>query len=78
MRKKPLTQYRAVARGGAWRNPKLTGAPYVCEQCHLDARSGNDGTLTLQAVTIIEMAPTDVYADCGARLLEEREAKDQA
>ena len=60
------------ARGGAWRNPKPTGGPYVCEQCRLDACGGNDATLTMQAVTTIELAPTDVCTDCGARLLEER------
>ena len=65
-----MTQRWAFARGGAWRNPKPTGGPYGCEQCRLDACGGNDGTLTLQAVTIIELAPTDVCADCGARLLE--------
>ena len=35
-------------------------------------------TLTLQAVTVIELAPADVCANCGARLLEELKAKDQA
>ena len=44
----------------------------------LDARSGNDSTLTLQAVTTIELAPTDVCANCGARLLEETAAQDRA
>ena len=38
--------YWAFARGGAWRNPKPTGGPYVCEQCRLDACGGNDTTLT--------------------------------
>ena len=65
-----MTKYWAFARGGAWRNPKPTGGPYVCEQCRLDARGGNDATLTIQAVTTIELTPTDVCADCGARLLE--------
>ena len=65
------TKYWAFARGGAWRNPKPTGGPYVCEQCRLDACGGNDATFTLQAVTTIELAPADVCADCGARLLEE-------
>ena len=73
-----MTKYWAFARGGAWRNPKPTGGPYICEQCRLDARSGNDGTLILQTVTIIELVPTDVYADSGARLLEERKVKDRA
>ena len=73
-----MTKYWAFARGGAWRNPKPTGGPYVCEQCRLDARSGNDSTLTLQAVTAIELAPTDVCDDCGARLLEESEAPNRA
>ena len=53
-----MIQHWAFARGGAWRNPKPTGVPYVCEQCRLDARSGHDGTLTLQAITTIELAPT--------------------
>ena len=66
-----MIQHWAFTRGGAWRNPEPTGGPYVCEQCRLDARSGNDSTLTLQAVTAIELAPTDVCDDCGARLLEE-------
>ena len=66
------------ARGGAWRKPKPTGGPYVCEQCRLDACGGNDATLTMQAVTTTELAPADVCADCGARLLEELEVKDRA
>ena len=73
-----MTRYWALARGGAWRNPKPTGGPYVCEQCRLDACGGNDRTLTLQAVTTIELAAADVCADCGARLLEEREVKERA
>ena len=73
-----MTKYWAFARSGAWRNPEPTGGPYVCEQCRLDARSGNDATLTMQAVTVIELTPADVCADCGARLLEERGVKDQA
>ena len=35
-----MTKYWAFARGGAWRNPKPTGGPYVCEQCRLDACGG--------------------------------------
>ena len=66
-----MTKYWTFAQGGAWRNPKPTGGLYVCEQCGLAARSGNDSTLTLQAVTAIELAPVDICADCGARLLEE-------
>ena len=73
-----MTKYWVLARGGAWRNPKPTGGPYVCEQCRLDACGGNDATLTMQAVTTIELAPADVCADCGARLLEELEVKDRA
>ena len=73
-----MTRYWVLARGGAWRNPKPTGGPYVCEQCRLDACGGNDATLTMQAVTTIELAPADVCADCGARLLEELEVKDRA
>ena len=74
-----MTKYWASARGGAWRNPKPTGGPYVCEQCRLDACGGNDATLTMQAViTTEELAPADVCADCGARLLEELEVKDRA
>ena len=73
-----MTRYWTFARGGVWRNPKPIGGPYVCEQCRLDACGGNDRTLTLQAVTTIELAPADVCADCGARLLEEREIKDPA
>ena len=71
-----IMKHWTFARGGAWRNPKPTGGPYVCEQCRLDACGGNDATLTLQAVTTMELAPADVCADCGARLLEERELKD--
>ena len=74
----PMARYWEFARGGAWRNPQQTGGPYVCEQCRLDACGGNDATLTMQAVTTIELAPADVCADCGARLLEEREVKDRA
>ena len=55
------------ARGGAWRNPNPDGGPYICEQCRLDARSGNDGTLTLQTVTEIELAPADAHLDGGGR-----------
>ena len=73
-----MTKNWAFARGGAWHNSKPTGGTYVCEQCRLDACGGNDGTLTLQAVTVIELALTDVCADCDARLLEERDAEDQA
>ena len=43
-----MTKYWAFARGGAWRNPKPTGGPYVCEQCRLDACGGNDATLTIR------------------------------
>ena len=42
-----MTKYWAFARCGAWHNQKPTGGLYVCEQCRLDARSGNDSTLTL-------------------------------
>ena len=73
-----MTKYWAFARGGAWRNPKPTGGPYVCEQCRLDACGGNDATLTMQTVTTLELAPADVCANCGARLLEELEVKDRA
>ena len=66
-----ITRYWAFARGGAWRNPKPTGGPYVCGQCRLDACGENDRTLTMQAVTTIELAPADVCAGCGARLLKE-------
>ena len=73
-----MTPYWAFARGGAWRNPKSIGGPYVCEQCRLDTCSGNDSTLPIQAVTTTELTPADVCADCGARLLEERKVKDRA
>ena len=73
-----MIKYWAFARGGAWRNPKPTGGPYVCEQCRLDACGGNDRTLTMQAVTTTELALADVCAYCGARLLEELEVKDRA
>ena len=73
-----MIQHWTFARGGAWRNPKPTGGPYVCEQCRLDACGGKDGAFTLQAVTTIELAPADVCADCGARLLKELEAQDRA
>ena len=53
----PMTKYWAFARGGAWRSPKPTGGPYVCEQSRLDACGGNDTTLTMQTVTTIELAP---------------------
>ena len=72
-----MTKYWVFTQGGAWRNLKPTGSPYVCERCRLDARSGNDSTFTLQAVTTIELAPTDVCGDCGVRLLEELKSKDQ-
>ena len=32
----------------------------------------------LQAVTVIELDPTDVCANCGARLLEKTAAQDRA
>ena len=61
-----MTKDWAFARGGAWRNPKPTGGPYICEQCRLDACGGNGGTLTLEAITIIELAPVDMLtAGCG-------------
>ena len=72
-----MTKHWTFARGGAWRNPKPTGNPYICEQCRLDARSRSNPTLTLQAITEIELAPADVCGDCGARLLEELKSKDQ-
>ena len=31
-----MTKYWTFARGGAWRNPKPTGGPYVCEQCRIE------------------------------------------
>ena len=64
-------KYWVFTQGGAWRNLKPTGSPYTCEQCRLDARSRSNPTLTLQAVTEIEVGPVDVCGDCGARLLEE-------
>ena len=74
-----MAKYWAFAQGGAWRNPKPTGGPYICEQCCLDATDKNDGILiALQAVTVIELVPTDVCADCGERLVEELEIKDRA
>ena len=73
-----MTEYWTFARGGTWRNPKPTGGLYICEQCRLDAHSRNDSTLTLQAVTAIELAPTDVCADCGKPLLKVLEVKDRA
>ena len=73
-----MTKYWAFARGGAWRNPKPTGGPYVCEQCRLDACGGNDRTLTMQAVTTMELVPANVCANCAANLLEEQEVKDLA
>ena len=48
------------ARGGAWRNSKLTGGPYVCEQCRLDACGGNDATLTIH---------TAIRPHCGVALV---------
>ena len=50
-----MTQHWAFARGGAWRNPKPSGGPYVCEQCRLNSCSGNEGTLTLQAEWVGEL-----------------------
>ena len=73
-----MTKYWVFTQGGAWRNLKPTGNPYICEQCRLDARSKSNPILTLQTVTEIELAPTDVCGDCGARLLEEGEAQDRA
>ena len=62
-----IMKHWTFARGGAWRNPNHDGGPYICEQCRLDARSGNDGTLTLQAVIEIELAPADIYSGCAER-----------
>ena len=73
-----MTKYWVFTQGGAWRNLKPTGNPYICEQCRLDARCKSNPILTLQAVTEIELAPADVCGDCGARLLEEGEAQDRA
>ena len=72
-----MTKYWVFTQGGAWRNLKPTGSPYVCEQCRLDARSRSNSNLTLQAVTVIELAPTDVCGDCGARLLEKPKPKER-
>ena len=72
-----MTKYWVFTQGGAWRNLKPTGNPYVCEQCRLDARSRSNSNLTLQAITVIELAPTDVCDDCGARLLEELKPKER-
>ena len=53
-----MTKYWVFTQGGAWRNPKPTGNPYICEQCRLDARSRSNPTLhPVQAVTKIELAP---------------------
>ena len=41
-------------------------------------RCWRSATLTMQALTTIELDPADVCADCGARLLEEWEVKDRA
>ena len=49
-----MTKYWVFTQGGAWRNLKPTGTAYVCEQIRLDARSGNDANLTLEAVTTRE------------------------
>ena len=69
----------AFARGGAWRNPKPTGGRSLsASNAAWMPASGNDGTLTTEAVTTIELTPMDVCAECGVRLLEELEAKDQA
>lgn len=76
--KRTMIQHWTFARGGAWRNPKPTGGPYVCEQCRLDACGGKEEPFTLQAVTTIELAPAGVCADCGARLLKELETQDRA
>ena len=73
-----MTQYWAFARGGAWRNPKPTGGPYICEQCRPDARSGNDSTLTLQAVTAIELALWTYAATAGRGCWRKRRAKIEA
>ena len=74
-----MTRYWALARGGAWRSPKPTGGPYVCEQCRLDACGGNDRTPHHAGRhKQSSWSPADVCADCGARLLEEREVKDRA
>ena len=52
-----MIKYWVFTQGGAWRNLKPTGNPYICEQCRLDARSKSNPILTLQAVTTIELAP---------------------
>ena len=72
-----MTKYWVFTQGGAWRNLKPTGNPYICEQCRLVAFGRSNPILTLQAVTTIELAPTDVCGDCGVRLLEELKSKDQ-
>ena len=72
-----MTKYWVFTQGGAWRNLKPTGNPYICEQCRLAAFGRSNPILTLQAVTTIELAPKDVCGDCGVRLLEELKSKDQ-
>ena len=73
-----MTKYWTFARGGAWRNPKPAGGLYICEQCRLAGSARNVRTyMLLLAVAEIELAPTDVCANCGERLLEELEPADQ-
>ena len=62
-----MTKYWTFARGGAWRNPKPTGGLYVCEQCRVDARSGNDSTLTMQAPSRQLSWPLRTYAPTVGR-----------
>ena len=73
-----MIEHWTFARGGAWRNPKPPGGLYICEQCRLAGSARNVRTyMLLLAVAEIELAPTDVCANCGERLLEELEPADQ-
>ena len=67
-----------ICTGRRMVQPKADRRPLYLWQCRLDVRSGNDSTLTPQAVTVIELVPTDVCVDCGEPLLEALEVKDRA
>ena len=54
-----------------WEVSPFKSTGLFCEQCRLDACGGNGATLTMQAVTTIELTPADVCSDCGVRLLKE-------
>ena len=71
-------QVLGVCTGRRMAQPEADRRPLHLRAMPPGRLRGNDATLTMQAVTTIELAPADVCANCGAQLLEEQEVKDLA